>query len=202
MNTTSTGEFEYIGPTSTYHGHRARPSQRSWQNQGNNKRERSPSPTHTSKRSKSQKPPSQTSIFGSLDPLKDDSKITNRTKQISYGKNTLSYDRYLESTPIETRKLSDPWTPDAKADIPNRRWKGMVGEWKRRLHVWDPQGYESKEKVKEKKERKEEKGVVDPTLEFEREEEKEEIGEDLYEENENELPKFEEFEEDSDDDLL
>jgi hypothetical protein len=85
-------------------------------------------------------PASQVSIFGALDAVKDAGKIASRGKQVSYGKNTLGYERYLAALPKDRRKMTDPWTPEHKANIPNKRWQGLLKTWRASLHKWDPEG--------------------------------------------------------------
>jgi len=85
-------------------------------------------------------PAPQQSIFGVLDPVADANKIASRGKQISYGKNTLGYDNYTEKVPKEHRKMAHPWTPDHKANIPNKRWLGLLKTWRAELHKFDPEG--------------------------------------------------------------
>ena len=36
--------------------------------------------------------------------------------------------------------MEQPWTPDPKANIPNKRWGGMLKTWRSDLHKWDPEG--------------------------------------------------------------
>ena len=86
------------------------------------------------------KPASQIDIFGALDPVADANKIASRAKQVSYGKNTLGYERYLAEKPLERRRMDDPWTPDSKANIPNKRWQGLLKKWRADLHKFDPEG--------------------------------------------------------------
>ena len=100
------------------------------------------SSTPPSKRPKKcpSRPPSAREIFGSIDESQFPNRVLTREKQVSYGKNTLSYDAYRETVPLEDRKISDPWTPDAKANIPNKRWLGMVKAWRKGLHRFDGGG--------------------------------------------------------------
>jgi len=96
-------------------------------------------PNKTWKRHKPSRPPSAIEIFGPTDDVKNPGRTQTRTKQISYGKNTLSYDRYTELVPQDERTIKEPWTPDATANIPNKRWKGMVSSWRKALHKYDPE---------------------------------------------------------------
>jgi len=68
-------------------------------------------------------------------------RIHQRKRVVAYGKNTIGYDEYIKKVPKHKRKprtLEHPMTPDAEADIPNRRWLGMVKAWRKALHKYDP----------------------------------------------------------------
>ena len=56
-------------------------------------------------------------------------------------KNMKGYDEYIKQVPKHKRKprtLEHPMTPDAEADIPNRRWLGLCKAWRKALHNYDP----------------------------------------------------------------
>merc|ERR1711862_225870 len=68
-------------------------------------------------------------------------RIQQRKRVVAYGKNTVGYDEYMKQVPKHERKLrtlEHPTTPDAEADIPNKRWLGLVKAWRRALHKYDP----------------------------------------------------------------
>jgi len=68
-------------------------------------------------------------------------RIQQRHRLIEKGKNTVGYDNFCRTVPKGKRKrnsLNHPATPDHKADIPNRRWFGLVSAWRRSLHQFDP----------------------------------------------------------------
>lgn len=67
-------------------------------------------------------------------------RIETRHKQILKGKNTVGYDIYIKKVPKHKRKkiIEHPSTPDYKADIPNRRWLGLLKAWRKSLHQYDP----------------------------------------------------------------
>ncbi|KAH9315406.1 hypothetical protein KI387_024033 [Taxus chinensis] len=67
----------------------------------------------------------------------DPHKLTQRQKQIDYGKNTLGYERYLELVPRNRRLKGDPQTPEIKQVCSKRSWDGQVKKWRRRLHEFD-----------------------------------------------------------------
>lgn len=64
-------------------------------------------------------------------------RINQRQKQIHFGKNTLGYQRYIQTVPKWERKPSDPVTPD-KQKSSTRGWQGQIRLWRRALHVYDP----------------------------------------------------------------
>ncbi|GLJ40568.1 hypothetical protein SUGI_0837350 [Cryptomeria japonica] len=68
----------------------------------------------------------------------DQHKLSQRQKQIDYGKNTLGYERYLELVPRNKRLKNDPHTPEIKQVCSKRSWDGQVKKWRRRLHEFDP----------------------------------------------------------------
>ena len=64
-----------------------------------------------------------------------------RLKQITWGKNTLGYDRYTALVPRHERRRDDattPVTPDHTRVLAKRRWDGLVSAWRRALHAYDP----------------------------------------------------------------
>lgn len=65
-------------------------------------------------------------------------RIQQRRKQIAFGKNTLGYMRYISEIPLDERRNHHPRTPDPIADIPKRRFDGLVKAWRRSLHEWEP----------------------------------------------------------------
>lgn len=85
--------------------------------------------------------------FRKLDPSNpvEAKRINTRQKQIEKGYNTAGYDEYVRKVPKESRKkiLEHPSTPDWKADIPNRRWLGLVKAWRISLHQYDPKDLKS-----------------------------------------------------------
>lgn len=85
--------------------------------------------------------------FPRLDPSNpvEAKRMNTRQKQIQKGYNTAGYDEYIRKVPKEKRKkiLEHPSTPDHKADIPNRRWLGLVKAWRISLHQYDPKDLKS-----------------------------------------------------------
>eukprot|EP01018_Ginkgo_biloba_P009315 Gb_30655 [translate_table: standard] len=72
-------------------------------------------------------------------PLETDAhKVSQRQKQIDYGKNTLGYEQYVELVPRNQRKRCHPQTPDIKQVCSKRSWDGQVKKWRRLLHEFDP----------------------------------------------------------------
>ncbi|CAB4056937.1 SLBP [Lepeophtheirus salmonis] len=63
--------------------------------------------------------------------------LSRREKQIEYGKNTLSYDSYIEKIPQNLRKAHHPVTPKKHLKYSRRQWDGLVKAWKKRVHALD-----------------------------------------------------------------
>lgn len=76
----------------------------------------------------------------------DTRRLSQRQKQIDYGKNTLGYERYLELVPRnKRRRFVHPQTPDIKQVCSKRSWDGQVRKWRTRLHDFDPPASENEE---------------------------------------------------------
>lgn len=67
----------------------------------------------------------------------DPTVLSRRQKQIEYGKNTLSYQRYTLAIPRHKRKRHHPRTPCKNIKMSRRRWDNMVKSWKIHVHMWD-----------------------------------------------------------------
>eukprot|EP00158_Paraphelidium_tribonemae_P008461 Partr_v1_DN28584_c0_g1_i2_m72856 putative stem-loop binding protein len=65
-------------------------------------------------------------------------RVSQRLKQLSIGKNTPEYGRYIALIPYSCRKRGDPVTPDVHQEISKRNWEGQVRKWRRLLHAFDP----------------------------------------------------------------
>ncbi|XP_015514191.2 uncharacterized protein LOC107220213 isoform X1 [Neodiprion lecontei] len=68
----------------------------------------------------------------------DPSTLARRQKDIDYGKNTIGYDRYIQSIPKKNRAKEHPKTPPKNIKCSRRGWDGMVKLWRQQLHVFDP----------------------------------------------------------------
>ena len=70
----------------------------------------------------------------------DPRRLSQRHKEIAYGKNTLGYERYLRMVPKEKRRhpRDHPPTPDPTRKYSKRQFDGIVRAWRRKLHDWDP----------------------------------------------------------------
>ena len=69
-----------------------------------------------------------------LDPSipADARRMNQRLRQVLYGKNTVGYEEYTKKVPRHKRKqrsLECPMTPDHTADIPTKRWQGLMNAW-------------------------------------------------------------------------
>ncbi|XP_033633167.1 histone RNA hairpin-binding protein-like [Asterias rubens] len=69
----------------------------------------------------------------------DENIIVRRQKQIEYGKNTLGYDNYLQEVPKNKRaKGKHMSTPNKFHKCSRRAWEGLVRQWRKKLHEYDP----------------------------------------------------------------
>eukprot|EP01012_Entosiphon_sulcatum_P032595 TRINITY_DN41435_c0_g1_i1.p1 TRINITY_DN41435_c0_g1~~TRINITY_DN41435_c0_g1_i1.p1 ORF type:complete len:265 (+),score=30.80 TRINITY_DN41435_c0_g1_i1:50-844(+) len=71
----------------------------------------------------------------------DPHKISQRMKQIFFGKNTIGYHMYLQQVPKEERAEGNEKhavTPRADQLCSKRSWDLQVKRWRRTLHLWDP----------------------------------------------------------------
>ena len=72
----------------------------------------------------------------------DQTKVSQRLKQIRYGKNTLGYDNYtraVQKCEREFRNPKHPTTPNAYRLQSKKAFDGYVRSWRRALHLWDSQ---------------------------------------------------------------
>ena len=67
----------------------------------------------------------------------DPHKIESRMKQLSYGKSSEGYEKYIEYVPLNKRVKGDPKTPDVYQKCSKRSWDGQVKKWRRALHAFD-----------------------------------------------------------------
>ena len=67
----------------------------------------------------------------------DPRRISQREKQIQFGKNTIGYTRYVELVPRHQRNPGDPQTPRADKKQSKRAFAGAIKAWRRFLHTYD-----------------------------------------------------------------
>ena len=63
----------------------------------------------------------------------DEAVLRRREKQISYGLNTLNYDRYRRLIPKYRRTYRMPRTPNKFRKFSRRQWDGQVKRWKQNI---------------------------------------------------------------------
>eukprot|EP00667_Euglena_gracilis_P007672 EG_transcript_7762 len=65
-------------------------------------------------------------------------RMSQRRKQVMFGKDTVGYTRYRDLVPRESRGKDDPQTPDfTDTKLSKRSFDGLVRQWRRALHKWD-----------------------------------------------------------------
>ena len=81
-------------------------------------------------------------IFGPDEVETDPHRISQRQKQIGYGKNTEGYARYIKLVPRHQRSRDHgehPQTPNVRKKMSKRGFQGLVRVWRKALHRWDPE---------------------------------------------------------------
>ncbi|KAK3249189.1 hypothetical protein CYMTET_41371 [Cymbomonas tetramitiformis] len=74
-------------------------------------------------------------------------RLSQRSKQIEFGKNTLGYSRYCKLVPRSSRRKPNPRTPDVHQVCSKRSWDGQVKKWRRALHQYDPPVEDGEEEI-------------------------------------------------------
>jgi len=78
----------------------------------------------------------------------DPHRLEQRQKQITLGKITAGYKRYLRLVPKELRSRGEPATPNPHQVCSKRSWDGQLNKWRRQLHDYDPPEGEDAEAFK------------------------------------------------------
>jgi len=60
--------------------------------------------------------------------------LARRERQLSYGRNTSSYDKYLDLVDKKSRDRTMPRTPQKNRVYSRRQWDGLVDKWKKDVH--------------------------------------------------------------------
>eukprot|EP00992_Anisonema_acinus_P008045 TRINITY_DN4116_c0_g1_i1.p1 TRINITY_DN4116_c0_g1~~TRINITY_DN4116_c0_g1_i1.p1 ORF type:complete len:304 (+),score=35.41 TRINITY_DN4116_c0_g1_i1:83-994(+) len=69
----------------------------------------------------------------------DEHKISQRAKQIGYGKVTIGYHNYISLRPKHLRGYNEPQTPNVYQKCSKRSWDGQLRKWRMQLHYYDPE---------------------------------------------------------------
>jgi histone RNA hairpin-binding protein len=76
-----------------------------------------------------------------MEPRKEETdprRLSQRQKQINYGKCTVGYQEYLQRVPVLERAPTDPHTPRIELGHSKKTWDRIAKAWRRRLHDYDP----------------------------------------------------------------
>lgn len=87
-------------------------------------------------------------VFAPSEVETDPHRISQRQKQIDYGKNTEGYARYIKLVPRDQRSHDHgehPRTPNVRQKMAKRSFQGLVRAWRRALHRWDPKEQEEED---------------------------------------------------------
>jgi len=68
-----------------------------------------------------------------------DARLRQRQKQIDMGKRTVEYQNYIRLVPRRARTRQHPRTPDIHKQCSKRAMDGLVRQWRRALHEYDPE---------------------------------------------------------------
>jgi len=80
--------------------------------------------------------PSKEELFSTMETDLD--VIARRKKQISYGKNTAAYARYIQAVPKSSRvRRLHPMTPDRYKKLSRRSFDSLIRRWKQEIQAWD-----------------------------------------------------------------
>ena len=77
--------------------------------------------------------PCKTSTMKETDPTR----LSQRAKQIGFGKSSDGYKHYIDLIPKNERSREDPMTPEVDQVCSKRSWDGQVTKWRRMLHAFD-----------------------------------------------------------------
>lgn len=78
-----------------------------------------------------------TNVSDSIENETDPAVLARREKNISYGKNTDTYAKYIQVIPKQNRVKGSPRTPIKEMRYSRRQWDGLIKHWKINLHDWE-----------------------------------------------------------------
>lgn len=73
-------------------------------------------------------------------------RVAQREKQLSYGRATLGYALYMADENRDQRDRVYPPSPHAPCS--KRAWDGLLRQWRKYLHEWDPKGPQEAERAR------------------------------------------------------
>jgi len=78
-----------------------------------------------------------TNMSEGMENENDPDVLKRREKNIKYGKDTDTYQRYIKLVPREQRVVGSPSTPSKEKVYSRRQWDGLIKHWRINLHNWE-----------------------------------------------------------------